>query len=352
MGKSVANLVFSLAIILPTAGRGQQRPDTSYHPPVGSPAYARGQGPRLLFDQAHHNLHRLDGGYRAFAELAEQDGYRVLANTRHLGPEPLAETDVLVIVNARGGEGIAAAGMPALNAAEIASVRSWVSAGGALLLVADHAPFGAAAESLAAAFGVGMSKGFTLDTAVANRDGPNASMLRFSRANNLLGDHPILRGRDADEMIDVVVTFTGQSLTLPRGAAALLRLSPTALDRPPPSAAETAALAARIDALRDSIRRARALPGGRVDSVVVRTPARLSDSTTTSAAGRAQGLALTFGRGRVVVLGEAACLSAQVVSLPGADPVPIGMNAPGNDNRQFALNILHWLSGALEPDRK
>jgi hypothetical protein len=25
------------------------------------------------------------------------------------------------------------------------------------------------------------------------------------------------------------------------------------------------------------------------------------------------------------------------------------MNVPGIDNRQFALNILHWLSGLLEP---
>ena len=26
-----------------------------------------------------------------------------------------------------------------------------------------------------------------------------------------------------------------------------------------------------------------------------------------------------------------------------------GMNVPGIDNRQMALNILHWLSGLLEP---
>jgi hypothetical protein len=24
-----------------------------------------------------------------------------------------------------------------------------------------------------------------------------------------------------------------------------------------------------------------------------------------------------------------------------------GMNIPGNDNRQFALNLMHWLSGLL-----
>jgi hypothetical protein len=25
-----------------------------------------------------------------------------------------------------------------------------------------------------------------------------------------------------------------------------------------------------------------------------------------------------------------------------------GMNVPGNDDRQFALNVVHWLSGVLK----
>ncbi|HYN25556.1 MAG TPA: hypothetical protein VES69_10995, partial [Pyrinomonadaceae bacterium] len=66
--------------------------------------------------------------------------------------------------------------------------------------------------------------------------------------------------------------------------------------------------------------------------------------TSVSAAGRAQGIAFKFGKGRVVVLGEAAMLSAQ---LAGAEKRPMGMNVPGSDNRQLALNIMHWLSGLL-----
>ena len=53
---------------------------------------------------------------------------------------------------------------------------------------------------------------------------------------------------------------------------------------------------------------------------------------------------------RVVVLGEAAMFSAQVVTLPQGDrqvTFKAGMNAPGNDDRQFALNVGHWLSGLL-----
>ena len=64
-----------------------------------------------------------------------------------------------------------------------------------------------------------------------------------------------------------------------------------------------------------------------------------------SAAGRAQGVAFSLGKGRVVVMGEAAELSAQVIG----DGRKFGMNVPGIDNRQMALNIMHWLSGLLEP---
>lgn len=61
-----------------------------------------------------------------------------------------------------------------------------------------------------------------------------------------------------------------------------------------------------------------------------------------SAAGRAQGVALEVQAGRVVVLGEAGMLRAQRES----NGDRIGMNAPGYDNRQLALNIMHWLSRA------
>jgi hypothetical protein len=38
-------------------------------------------------------------------------------------------------------------------------------------------------------------------------------------------------------------------------------------------------------------------------------------------------------------------LSAQI---SGADKRTTGMNVPGNDDKQYALNLLHWLSGILK----
>jgi len=61
--------------------------------------------------------------------------------------------------------------------------------------------------------------------------------------------------------------------------------------------------------------------------------------------GRAQGVAFELWRGRVVVLGEAAMLTAQVT---GRGSRKFGMNWPNNDDRQLALNIVRWLSRALD----
>jgi hypothetical protein len=165
-------------------------------------------------------------------------------------------------------------------------------------LITDHAPFGSAAESLAKRFGVDMSKGFTSDP--VNSEG-GATSLVFTRKNKLLGDHPITSGRDESERINRIQTFTGQSLKGPDGSVAILKLGDAAEDLG-------------------------------------------ADDKPISAAGRAQGIAFAFGKGRVVVLGEAAELSAQLIGTER-----FGMNVPGLDNRQMALNIMHWLSGLLEP---
>jgi hypothetical protein len=63
-------------------------------------------------------------------------------------------------------------------------------------------------------------------------------------------------------------------------------------------------------------------------------------------AGRAQGVALSHGKGRVVIVGEAAMFSAQILSEDGQEDEAFGMNTPGNDDKRFVLNVFHWLSGA------
>jgi hypothetical protein len=284
-------------------GGGGQRADPDFNTKVARPAYAgAARRPRVLFDEAHHNFHTATGRYKPFAELITNDGYQVIPNREKFTREVLRKGDILVIANALGAEGMGQPGAsnPAFTDAECDAVRDWIRSGGALLFITDHAPMGSAAECLAKRFGVDMSKGATSDP--VNSEG-GATFLVFSRQNHLLGDHPITRGRDDSEQVKRIQTFTGTSLKGPAGSVPILKLADTAVDH------------------------------------------SFDDGNPASAAGRSQGLALTLGQGRVVVMGEAAELSAQVI---GAGE-KFGMNVPGIDNRQMALNILHWLSGLLDP---
>ena len=70
-------------------------------------------------------------------------------------------------------------------------------------------------------------------------------------------------------------------------------------------------------------------------------------------AGRAMAVGLTLGRGHVVVSGEAGMLTAQVFKEKDKDGTEkfvgkTGMGVPGNDDQQYVLNVLHWLSRVLK----
>ena len=261
-----------------------------------------------MVDEAHNNFHTISGRYRPFAELLDADGCTVSAGNEAFTPASLADYDVLVIAGASGGDDQdapdAILALPAFEPSECDVVRDWVHAGGALLLIADHAPNGAAAHALAQRFDVELRNVFTKD-ASAHEPGRNVYTLPFTRANGNLTAHAITDGRNKDERVEKVVTFTGQSLAAPAAAVELLRLGPTAVD---------------------------------VDD--------REDTNPRSAAGRSQALALEFGRGRVIVAGEAAMFTAQCIRVDGRDRC-FGMSYPDCDNATFALNCVRWLARLL-----
>ncbi|HEV2884124.1 MAG TPA: DUF4350 domain-containing protein [Pyrinomonadaceae bacterium] len=303
---NVRHSLFTLIVVLLVSFspvQAQQGPDPSFNANVEKPAYTR-NFPRVMFDEAHNNFHTVTGRYKPFADLIFSDGYQVVVNRKPFNEQSLKAFKILVIANALGAEDLGDDGddRPAFTDAEADAVRSWVKSGGSLLLIADHAPFGGAAEILSKRFGVTMSKGYVADP--KNSRPGAASLLIFSRENKLLLDHPITGGRDESERINQVFTFTGQALKGPDDAQTFMKLADTAKDSPTPQSSES-----------------------------------------TSVAGQAQGLALKFGKGRVVMMGEAAMLSAQVA---GPQNFQMGMNVPGSDNKQLVLNIMHWLSGLLK----
>ena len=269
-----------------------QRSDPDFDVTILNPAYKQ-KHPAVLFDEAHKNFHTASGRYKVLADLMTNDGYRVTPNKVPFTKEDLAKYDLLIAANAPG---LASESKSAFTEAECDCVEQWVRQGGSLLLITDHEPFGSGSERLGKRFGVNMSLLVTVDPPNETSNG-----LLFAREKNQLGDHPIMRGRDASERVDRILTFTGQSLTGPPGSVALLKFADTAVDE------------------------------GRGKRI--------------SAKGRAQGIALRLGKGRVVVMGEAGDLSAQVYGDP---PQRMGMNVPGCDNRKMALNIVHWLSGLTD----
>jgi hypothetical protein len=291
--------------------------DWSYDTRVPAPAL-NDRHPRVLFDQGHNNIHSGRGRYGPFVALISADGCRVKLAAESFTPATLATVDILVVVNATGPGNDRSAS--AFTPLECDAVKSWVQAGGALLLVADHHPCGEAAAALASRFGVEMSGGWTVDEPNARPDSGDAGQIVFTRSRGQLADHPIINGRSTVDAVAVVETFTGQSLKGPSTSAsiALLRLADSAIDSIPVSSQS------------------------RTEGSKTITTFETRDTT---AAGRCQGLALRWGAGRVVVLGEAAMLTAQISDTTGER---FGMNAGNNDNRMFALNIVRWLAAALD----
>lgn len=294
----------ALMIVLSATALAQQIADPHFNVKVENPAYTK-TFPRVLFDEAHNNSDTTNGRYKPFADLLFNDGYHLAVNRQPFTKETLRTFKILVIANPLGSEDIDddSAGGPAFTPEECDAVSDWIRGGGALLFIADHAPFGSAAEVLAQKLGVDMSKSYTADQANSDKESNDPGFIVYSRENHLLAEHAITNGRSGAERLNRVMTFTGQSLKGPMGSDVFLKLADTAVDR--------------------------IVTSGKIDS----------------AAGRAQGIAFRLGKGRVVVLGEAAMLSAQ---LTGSDNKPFGMNVPEIDNKQLALNIMHWLSGILK----
>jgi hypothetical protein len=303
-------VALTLSILLPGRARAQQMPDSTFDTRVSRPAFTK-RHPRVAIDEAHHNFHTIDGRYAPFASLVRNDGCEVVPGRFKFTPESLSELDILVISNALGHANMAdsAASNPAFTSEECSAVKAWIGRGGALLLIADHAPMGAAARELGRTLGVDMRSGYTVDSLQGAEQSP--SLIAYDAQHGLAVTHPILMGRDSTERVSRVVTFTGQSLTGPPGSTALLRLSDKAED-----------LMVGLGQAGSNVPAEKRMPAG----------------------GRSQGLAFALGKGRVVVLAEAAMMTAQVA---GPQRKPMGMNVPGSDDRQFALNTVRWLGRAL-----
>jgi hypothetical protein len=271
----------------------------------------------VCVDEGHSNFHTLEDRFWAFGELLRRDGYLVRASAAKLTPDALKQCKILVISNAGpGGNDRDARPYPtpsAFTEEEILVVRQWVRDGGALLLIADHMPMAGAAQKLAAAFEVKFNDGFAVEqhADAAGRKAAFAKPTLFRLEDRTLRPHAIVQGRSPSESVTSVRTFTGQAFQAPDAAQPLLVLPQSFL------------------------------------SLMPTRPWQFGPETRTiPVGGWLQGAVLSFGSGRAAFFGEAAMFTAQIA---GPDRKPMGMNAPmAEQNAQFVLNLMHWLSGILE----
>ncbi len=311
-----------LSAVSVSALRAQQVPDRDFHPPVPRPAYATDAGPRLCLDEGHFNFHTLDNRFWTFGELARRDGYRVSPLKAVFSAESLRACDLLVISNAQPNDKpwptYPLPTPSAFTVSEIAAVKAWVEQGGRLLLIADHMPLAGAAAALAAAFDASFTNGFAYPgTAAANveaaRGGGSSEPTLFVPKDGTLPAHAIVNGRDATERVTQVRSFTGQAFRWDAAGVQPVMILP----------ADYVSLEPKIAWQFEK------------------------DTPVRKVGGWLQGATRRVSAGRVALFGEAAMFSAQVA---GADKRPMGMNAPlAEQNAQFTLNVLHWLSGVIDP---
>jgi hypothetical protein len=291
--------------------------------PTGVPTYAAGSGPLVRIDETHCNKHRAGIGYKGFKKLLTSDGYDVRTLIRRWQPscqdplpsctcdfcEDLGTTEILVIVNP----------VYPIFAPEAILIEQWVAQGGSLMLVLDHCPFRGYASALIEKLGT-----FTWpeDQQV---QGSNVNVCASSDFSGTFcrgagcpagQDHGavvqdgLTEGRGCAETVENVEHFTGSwissssanaSLRYPQGALAEVNQQNTCND-----VGETAA-----------------------------------------------GIWFHHGAGRVYFGAEAAMFTAPchgsgdlVTCGSRSCAGPYGLQpGHGNENEQYALNVIHWLDG-------
>lgn len=298
-----------------TGAMAQQVPDTRWWPVVPEPRHAPGSGPQLCLDEAHHNFHRLEGRFTAFARLVRADGYRLRGLSESLSTRAFAGCDILIIANAQASDidwdHLPTPSPSAFTTEEVGAVKTWVHSGGALLLIADHMPFPAAASALASAFEYHFNDGFAVDDFETEAQGHEsfAKPTLFRREDGSLAKHVVVDGEKPPYRVTQVRTFTGQAFTAPNHAQPLLVLPDRFVSLMPDKA-------------------------WRFNSATKKIPV----------GGWLQGALSQEGKGRLAVFGEAGMFTAQVQHSAGKS-VPMGLNAPlAEGNAQFVLNVLGWLA--------
>ncbi len=282
-----------------------QLPDRSYSPAIDHPAYPEGSGPTVMIDEAHNNFHTMSGRYYAFANVLRKDGYRVMPLADTLSREALSGCRILVISNALNEKNINNwynPIYPAFTSGEIDVLEEWVNNGGSLFLIADHMPMPGAVK------GIGKRFGFTLHNSFNSDSMPAPNFFCQSDSTFVSALATTLEG----EELDSVVILTGHGFDFPSDATPILLFKESSYILLPDTAWQFHRGTPRIKAV-----------------------------------GMSQLAYKKYGKGRVVIAGEAAMFTSQCYG--GLSFKKGGMSAStAKDNYKLLLNLIHWLDGLYE----
>jgi hypothetical protein len=257
--------------------------------------YRSGTSKKIVYiDQQHNNIHSLYAGFKPFGKLLSANGFKPLPFRKKYNKETLGEIQVLVIANALNNKNFEIWDAPnpsAFDSREIKALHEWVSEGGSLFLIADHMPFAGAASELASKFGFTFYNGFAMDA------DKNTTGDLFVKANGGLKEGPMVQG------VDSIVSFTGQLFDTPAEATKIM------------------------------------IADDRFTIHLTQKAWNFEGAEQVKGSGKCQLAYMKYGKGKIVVAGEAAMFTAQI-----NHGEKVGMNsAKAKNNYKLLLNLVGWL---------
>jgi hypothetical protein len=289
-----------------------------------------GAGPVVAFDEMHKNVPpNTTLPNSQIVEALRSDGYRPRPFSERISSASLAGIDVLVAIDPR----------IAFNDDEVSALVAWLKEGGAFLLTHDH--FASIQSKLTASLGIrnwpGNDAGVRTDLcrpaplgcSGPDSDGNRRAMyiffwrtdffpggeptlvdaggtgksLAYQSSDAILARHVVTEGRGESERIRRVVSRSGTAFESLTGGVPLLTLP-----------------------------RGAALGGKTETPLAPNVVLGVEELRGTPIAGWLQGAVSQVGKGRLAVF---------------ADDTLVTGGTPNNDNRQFALNLMLWLSRGL-----
>lgn len=293
-------------LFITTFSFGQMLNDSPFNANILNPKYKKQKGPNILIDAGHHNFIVELGLIKPFVDLSTNDGYQPKIDSGVFTSAYLANYQMVLITPAmpfKFGSKKEVTNEITFTPDELIALKDWVTKGGSLIMLSEHAPIDKSMTPLFNTFGIQLSIGAVVDS--VNYDTsikfPNVeTMLLFNNSNGLLNSsHPIITGANKNEIVDNIETYTGCALS-GEGYTNIFKLSPSA-------------------------------------------KIRKWSASQPSGGGDSQCLAGNFGKGKVIALGDCNGFTAMYVT-SGGKKFSAGMQVEEYDWRQFVLNSLHWLS--------